>query len=695
MQKIISLLSKEQERWILWLPVCFASGILCYFSLANEPPLWPSAAILCIAFFFAIFYRNTLLPLALSLAVLCISAGFFTIQHRSIVLLSPVISEETGFIRIEGRVTEIFPLSSGKRIVFDQLVIPSLAADKIPVSIRLIVRTKSDEIQIGDRVSFRGVLSPPPSPVLPGGYDFSRMAYFKKIGAIGYTVSALTVISSPENPSFRQRIYNFRMHMTEHLIAVMGAKTGAIAAALMLGVKSAIDKDILTDMRASGLSHILSVSGMHLSLVAALFFFLVRTLLVLLCKPLVLRYDVKKLAALIAIVGTYGYYLVSGMQVAAFRSFLMSSMVIIAILLNRTSTPLRSIAWAAFIILFLEPESITSPSFQMSFIAVIALLSTYDLNRNTVEFFLDQGISRHFFTYIVGVALSSLVAGLATAPFAMYHFNQYSNYSILANLLAVPLTSFLIMPLAVLAFFAYLLKMDGFILQLMHWIIEWLISIAQWVSSLPSATKLIPFMPDSSLLLITLGILWLCLWRSLYWRLFGLAPIALAILLMLIAPKPDIIIDEKGKLFAVRDTEGALMVSSKQRGRYARNMWLKQNGQLTALNFMKETPKDVPSPISCDADSCQYWARNNLAVFAFSPAGIAQHCSTVSIMFNLTESETPCSSSYLITLADLHNKGAHVIYFEKDKPSIITVKEAQGKRLWSSPLNHFKTKSYF
>lgn len=684
MPSLTPLFLHEREHGVLWLPVCFAIGILCYFSLKQEPPVWPAGLVLAVSFSTAILCRQRLLVLAISLALLFASAGFLTVHLRSLWLFSPVLSHPTGIIPLEGRVVEIFPLTQGKRIIFDQLTSPAMPVYALPVKARLVVRTHSDGIYIGDRVGFRAALSPPPPPVLPGGYDFARTSYFKQIGAVGYTVTSLHLLERATHQSIRQRIYNFRIAMAEHMTASMGNDTGAIAAALILGMDNAIDRHILEDMRASGLSHILSVSGMHLSLVAALFFFLVRFLLVLCSESLALRYDSKKLAAIVAIIGTFGYYLVSGMQVAAFRSFLMTSMVIIAILLDRTATPLRSIAWAAFIILLLQPESILDPSFQMSFAAVTALIAAYDLNRSTFEFLLVHRLSGKLLTYIMGIISSSLIAGTATAPFAIYHFNQYANYSILANLVAVPLTSFIVMPLAVLAFFLYPLEWDGRALTLMHYGIEGVVAIAHWVAELPHAVKLIPFMPLSSLMLIILGGLFLCLGRGNIIRLFGTAPILLAIAMMVASPKPDILIDGKGALFAVRNSNGELIVSSKRHNRYARTMWLKQNGQIEAENFQKPTHKHSLNPVDCDEDTCFYLLHEQLAVFAFTPAGLNAACTHhVAMLINLTDTPSTCSAPFMLDSQELHNNGTHMLFVKQDSVEVTSVGETRGKRLWS------------
>lgn len=673
----------EQENWILWLPVCFAGGILVYFSLPAEPPLWPACFFTLCSLSLTLFTRKHPLVFALMLAVFFAGAGFLTISWRTLSLQSPVIAYETKILTIEGRVIEIFPLNSGKKMILDQLSIPKLAPDKTPKAVRLIIRTKSDNVQIGDRVSLRGALSPPPPPVLPGGYDFARMAYYKQIGAIGYSVTPLTVIASPATPSIRQRLYHFRMEMAEHIVSTMGTRTGTIVTAIMLGMDSAIDKTILAEMRASGISHILSVSGMHISMVAALFFFLTRLLFVVLCEPLAASYDIKKPAALVAILASFGYYLISGMQVAAFRSFLMTALVILALVLNRTPTPMRSVAWAALIILIVQPESITDPSFQMSFAAVTALFATYTISERCIEYMRRYGIPGAIFTYISGVAFSSLIAGLATAPFAMYHFNQYANYSILANVLAVPLTTFLVMPLAVLAFFLYPLGLDHPILWLMQWSIDAFIWIAHWAASLPKAVLMTPFMPTLSLLLIVLGGLWLCLWQAVRLRILGLVPIVLAFILMLLSPKPDMIIDGKGKLFAVRGEDGELMVSSRQHSRFARTMWLKQNGQTEALNFMKEIKEDTKSPITCDEHQCHYLAKGTLTLFALTANGLPTSCDNTLLLVNLAEEAPSCHVPYSITQTDLLTKGTHLVFLEKDRVRMETVADMRGDRLWS------------
>jgi len=346
-----------------------------------------------------------------------------------------------------------------------------------------------------------------------------------------------------------------------------------------------IEQNILKDLRATGLAHILSVSGMHLSLVAAIFFFTSRLLLNCF-ESFALRVNCKKIAAIISLFGSLGYLLISGMEVAAIRSFLMTSMIIIAIIIDRISNPMRAIALAATVILIISPENIIHPSFQMSFAAVIALVACFELFTKLKFDFTDFNLAQKALFYFFSLSFASLVAGLATSPFALYHFSQSSNYSILANLLAVPITSFWLMPCVVASFLLYPLHLEFLPLHLMKYGIELMLKIANYIAALPYSVSNFAKITDINLLIIVFGMLCFCLFKTRI-RLIGIVIIIIAIISQSFVTKPDIFIDWESKSIAIIDDEQRLIFLSKPIAKFKQQLLLNQLGIAKAFHYSK------------------------------------------------------------------------------------------------------------
>ena len=359
----------------------------------------------------------------LPILLLCLSIGLVSATYRTIDVLSPKLDCEIKLAKISGRVLSITPIIKGSQVILDRIYISDFDNKKVPKKAKITIKgvNKLNEIEIGDYIKFSGTLRPASKPFVPGGYDFSRQSFFDQIGVTGYNKSNVYIIKKNNN-KLKNYISNLRINLSKRIKNILGDKNGNIAAALIIGEQSSIDKTLLLDMRISGLTHILSVSGLHLSMVSIICFFCVRFLLscsVYLCQ----EYDTKKIAAYFSLLFTLGYLLISGMQIAAVRSYIMVVCVIIAVLLDRQEYALRSVCLAAFIMLLIRPESVVHPSFQMSFAAVIALVSGY-------EYYLAKFLSNTEYTnldrikhYFFGTLAATFIAGLATAPFAIYHFN--------------------------------------------------------------------------------------------------------------------------------------------------------------------------------------------------------------------------------------------------------------------------------
>lgn len=533
----------EQIQLPCWIPVFLSLGILVGFKLEFINYLYLFLSITTLLFFFLI--RNIIINYVV-IYIISFLLGILVLHIRISNIDSPTIPYDNYYAILEGKIENIIPLEKGFRIIFNHIKIKNLSTQETPHKARIVIKEDINDINIGDIVSLTAILSKPMKAYIPNGYDFSRDAYFKQIGAVGYSVKKPNKINT-DSKTFKDSINNLRHNIQIRVTNSIGSYSGAIATALMINEYNNIDKNILKDLRSTGLAHILSVSGMHLSLVAAIFFFCSRTLIN--CyENLALRVNSKKIAATFSLIGSLGYLLISGMEVAAVRSFIMTSLIIIAILVDHIPSPTRSIAFAATIILIFYPENIIHPSFQMSFSAVLALVSCFEILSKKKIY--DGSILYKIFLYLISVSFASLIAGIATAPFSVYHFGQSSNYSILANLIAVPITSIWLMPCVIITFFLYPFHLENLSLNIMKIGIDILVKIAHYIANLPLSVSSFSKLEDTNLLIIVLGILWFCIWISKI-RYFGFVLIFTGISLQSFQDKPDIFIDWKAKNISI------------------------------------------------------------------------------------------------------------------------------------------------
>ncbi len=548
----------ERTRWALWIPVFMGAGIAVYFSLHIEPGIWVGPASIGLAVLVAAGFRRHQALFIPAYALLFVSLGFGVAQLRTALVTAPVLQKKIGPLALEGRIARVEVLTKGRRLWLDSLSVDRLGDDKTPVRIRIKVFARNVDLQPGDRIGLRAILYPPSGPAMPGAFDFARRAYFQRLGGVGYAISRPTIVSRAAGGGFSIWLAALRHRITKIIHKAVPGPAGAVAAALMTGERGAIPEDVLAAMRESGLAHLLAISGLHIGLVGGLLFFAVRLCLAL-WERLALRYPIKKWAAVAAVIGSLGYLLISGATLPTQRAFLMLSLVMLAVVIDRSAISMNMVAWAAGMILLIAPESLMSVSFQMSFAAVTALVATYELSY-TRQLNHTGGRSKFHRSayYISAILLTTLVAGAATAPYALYHFNQVALYGVVANLFAVPLTALWVMPWAIIAFMLMPFGLASLALVPMGWGIEAVIMVAKTVQTLPGAVAPFPAMPVWGFALICLGGLWLCLWR-LPWRAMGLCPIVIGVAAISSVQTPDILVSETGKLAAVKSTDGRLM----------------------------------------------------------------------------------------------------------------------------------------
>lgn len=684
----------DRDHWPLWLPVALGAGVALYFGLRAEPPLWLGAACTLGAAVAAVAGRRHLGVRTVAVLLATLWLGFTAAQWRTVWVATPQLAARLGPVSVNGRVVSVQRDAKGVRLILDRLRVGRLDPAQTPARIRLRVRRPAPGVTAGTRVVVRAVLLPVPPPVSPGAYDFQRAAFFQRIGATGFAVGdvaayRLAAPSSWLTPAlWLQRL---RHDATERIVAALGGAAGGIASALLTGERGHIPAAVLDHIRAAGLAHLLAISGLHIGMVAGFAFFALRLGLALV-PGLALRFPIKKWAAVFALVVGLAYLLLTGATVPTQRAFLMLAIVLTGVFLDRVALSMRLVAWAAAALLLTAPESLLTPSFQMSFGAVVALIAAYEAwaerrRRNPAP----ASLARRLAHGVLGLGVTSAVAASATAPFAIFHFQKFAVYGLLANLAAVPIMTFWIMPLGLVALLAMPFGLEALPLALMGRGIDAMLAVADTVASLPAAQLLIPQITPWGLGLVAAGGLWLCLWRQ-RWRWFGLPAILAGLLTSGAAPVPDILVTADGRLAAVRTAAGELALSSTRRARYAARRWLDRYGQRRARRWTERpgratletgTLNTGPPPVRCDADGCVFRRGRRLVAFVTRPEAFAEDCVRAELLITPLARPPTCPGPRLIIDARaLRLGGSHAVWLRDGALRVATDRRTRGTRPW-------------
>ena len=461
------------------------------------------------------------------------------------------------------------------------------------------VRVSVDEdkfpggIAPGAEIRLRARLAPPPPMALPGTYDFARDAWFNGIGAVGKSMGALSVTQAARPRGLDRVRENLRGLVAERL----PSKSAGIAIALVTGDQNAVDQDDADAMRRSGLTHLLSVSGLHIAAVVA-FTMLVTLRLLALSETLALRFNLVLVAAAAAAAAGIGYTVLTGMQVPTVRSCVAALLILAGIALGRDAISIRLIATGALVVLIFRPEALAGPSFQMSFAAVtsiVALHSTAWARRLLQR--REEGLVARSLRAVLGIVVSGLAVEIALMPLALYHFHRSGLYGVGANIIAIPLTTFVIMPLEAAA-----LALDPLGIAAPFWwlcgrSIDLLLTLAHAIGSMRGAVALLPSMPGWAFGSMVAGGIWLCLWTR-AWRLLGVFPIAIGAAAAAFAPAPDLLVTGDGRHLAIVD-HGIPYILRDRAGDYVRSLLAEASGYDSDPDSIDEQPAS-----DCSRDAC-------------------------------------------------------------------------------------------
>ena len=673
-------------RLFLWLPVFQALGIILYFYADQEPALWAGmSGVLMIALAYGMARHLHWLVASRALLAMGFIIGGFTLAGVQTYFAAAPVIDRTLSARATAFIETIDDYKGGSRLLLRVLSIEGLAPHATPVRVRVTLRARSPFVS-GTIIQAQLRLMPPPAPSEPGGYNFSRDAYFDQIGAVGSVSGRLELAPEAAQIPLRARlnamIDRSRNLLTDRIIAHVGPSMGPVTAALVTGKRGLIAESINDDLRNAGIYHVVSISGLHMVLAAGLFLWSVRALLALF-PAIALTYPIRKWAAGFALMGALAYDIFAGSEVATERSLVMIGVILIAILFDRPALSMRNLAIAALIILIREPATLLGPSFQMSFAAVAAMIATYErpLGGMSSEEKSFNGWFAQGAKVLLTMVVTTLVASLATDPYSLFHFHRFNPYGLFGNALTLPIVEFIIMPMSLLGVMAW-----PFGLDLPFWWVAgqgiWLMmQSAHYVSSLSGSAIYLPAFSGAAILWLSAALVWLTLWHS-WIRWGGLIFAVLGVTLACQSPRPDLRIDAQGRTLALRSPSGAYEILNGQANLFAVSQWLSADGDARAPNDPK-----LSGTSHCDRLACiGLVASGHQLALIKDAAALPEDCRRADLVVTFLRMGTSCQGPDLVLdgrFFDLY--GASQISFGPEgEPTIISERGPMTDRPWAS-----------
>lgn len=681
-------LRDNEVRAFLWAPVAFGLGAAAYLEAGREPSLWMLAIVTMV--FTALWWalrRQGASALVVALASLTAfgAAGALAAKVRGDRVAAPIMGGERVVRRIDGFVVDVVsPGASGPRLLIAPVSISGLAPERTPRRIRVTIG-ENETPAPGDAIHLRAMLGQPPPPAAPGSYDFARDAWFDAIGGVGFTIGDVESARLGP-PPLRLRIVmainGFRWSLAQRILARMGPSSGGIGAAMVTGHEAWITQAQTDAMRASGLAHILSISGLHMAIVGGFVFGAVR-LGVAAWPWLALRAPGKKIAAVAGLIAVLDYLVISGAPPPAERAAITASVAFLAILFDRRAITLHGLAVAALLILALKPETAGEPGFQMSFAATAALVALAEgWPRPVKEISTPWWIRwpQAGITWLAASVAASLVAGLATAPFAMQHFNRVAVWGLPANLAVAPLSSFVIMPFLAIGTLLEPFGLGAPFLAVAGWGVDAMVGVANGFADAHGAQQIVASAPPQVLVIAFLGLMFLCLWKGrLRW--IG-APMALAVALWPRPSPPDAWIAADGATAAVRSGDSAILLRTDAK-RFGAELWARRRGLTPATWSLYACDQRICAPaLGAPVRLSLAWSRKTPDAETLS--GLCVNSEVVVIRALAPERIPPlCADTVLLTAEDFARGGAAELYHRADGWRIVWAQPLRGDRPWS------------
>jgi competence protein ComEC len=674
------LQAAERGRFALWLPVFMGAGVATYYGLRTEPPLWLGITVAGPAVTACGLLARQPVARALVMALAAAAVGFTAAQFATARAPPQPALPRTATI-LTGKVRSVEELPEGRRIALEAVQPDGGEPLKRWLRVRL-KRGDTQEVATGDTVRVRALVRPPMPPAYPGAWDLQRDAWYTGQGGSGYALSNLELLAHMPPSGAMRVIQRLREVIAQHIGSAVPGPAGAICVTLLTGITTGIPPPDRAAFTASGLAHLLAVAGLHIGIVMGWTLALFR-LGFAASERASLHWPTKKLAALSALLAGGGYMLLTGMHVPIVRSFAMACLYTIAVLAGRQAMSLRGLALAATVLMLLSPQAVPGVSFQMSFSAVLALISGYEALRPALHRLSGKGWRQRFAFYLAALALTSALAGTASAPFAAYHFGRIQIYFVVANMVAVPLAALWVMPAGLIGLVLLPFGLDWLAFVPMGWGASAILFVARTTASWPAATLEVPHIPVGGLLLTSLGIAWIGLWRS-WLRLAGVPLTCLGLISPLLIRPADILVSADARLIGIRVDHAVYLQTVAGASKFTRDTWLQYWAVDTALPIPKGTER-VDGAIACQTEECLLWPEPNarpvmLVRGALHPNG----CGEASVMVSAEPARGLCQRPWpaLVDRFTVWRYGAAAIWLNGVHAHILTDRTYRGARPW-------------
>jgi competence protein ComEC len=699
----------ERGRFALWLPVFMGAGVLAYYDLRFEPSAWIGAKFSVAAFGAAVALANRPVLRAVGFSIGFAALGFASAQYATARLPPMEADLPAQAMIVTGTVRAVEILSYARRITLSEVELSEDAgsrargsrepgglapngqtADAPIVPGRRLARTArfrlktGDETPVatGDTVRVRAMSRPPLPPALPGGWDIQRDAFFAGLGSSGWALGPIDVTSRGAPDGLTSRLQWLRETIAGRVTAVIPGAAGAVSATLLTGASRSIPEADHAAFRQSGLAHLLAVAGLHIGIVMALALGVARTLLAL-SERASLFWPAKQIAAVLALIVGGFYMVLTGAHVPIVRSFAMACLFTLAILAGRQPVSVRGLGLAGIALMLIAPYEVPGVSFQMSFSAVLALISGYETLRPWLRRLSGKGPSRKMLSYAAALALTSTLAGTASLPYGAYHFGHVQIYYILSNIVAVPVTALWVMPAGMIALLLMPFGLEWLALIPMGWGATVIIAIAHFTAALPDATVAVPHMPEWGLAVLSVGLAWLGLWRS-WIRFLGVAAIVAGIVSPALDRPPDIMLSPDAGLIGFRTDQGLLLQQVRGGSNFVRDAWFTR-WHVSDAAPLPASGTDASSTLTCQPDRCLFRPRDeDAAALLVRGPSRPSTCDGVAVIVSAEPARSVCAwpSPQAVDRFTVWKDGAVAIWLEPHGARVLTDREARGDRPW-------------
>ncbi len=654
------------RRPFLWLPAATGAGALFYLLAATEPALWVVAgfSLICAAIAWRARARRGLCAALVGLAAL--GAGECLGGWRAARVNAPVL-DRIHVGELAGFVEEVDDRIQGARFLLRVTEAQGLAPEQTPWRVRLTTRGVP-AFAAGDFLIVKARLLPPAHASLPGGYDFARDAYFMRIGAVGSVLGSAEASPPPAEADWSLRFFAWvdrtRNALARRVASSIGGDNGAIGAAMVTGKRDLLSDAAKETIRKAGIFHIITISGVQMTLVAGIFFVGLRRLMAL-STTLALNYPIKKWAAALAMLGACAYGLFTGSRVGSERALFMTLILLGSVLADRPALTMRNLAFAALAVIALEPEALLGASFQLSFAAVAALVAVYESrlaaknsipaagslreNEEAARSLADNLAerSRHG---LFGALFATFCATSATASFMAYDFHELSPYVLVGNPLTLAMIEMFAVPAALVGSALYPFGLDGWVWSYLGAGIGLIMTLAGWIGSAPGASIALPAFAPWSIVCLTLAVLSAVLWRTRMLRLTALPLLALGLLGAASGGRFDLAAPPAGDMAALRDAEGRLTLLGKKKESFASEQWLRADA---------DARMSAERGGSCDALGCVGVLPDGSSVaLVYEAAAFHEDCARARIVISPLFAPRSCQPEILLDRGKLQETGA-------------------------------------